>query len=112
MELIEFLGSWDPKMRTTFIYGRDFHLTKDVVATTFGLVKQAPTKLGTQIFKAGLTFKRFQGHSKSNGFLRSQCTDPKLLDILDFLQAALWFSKAPPEIGKSQEGRGQRNSLT
>lgn len=28
--------------------------------------------------------------------------DPKLLNILNFLRAALWFSKAQPESGKSQ----------
>lgn len=43
-------------------------MTEGVIADSFGLVKEAPSKIETRIFKASLTF---QGAPKSNVFLRS-----------------------------------------
>lgn len=55
-ELTEFLGSWENKKQATFIYGREFHLTKGVVTKA---VKEALTKIETKIFKTSLTFQGF-----------------------------------------------------
>lgn len=106
VELLEFLGSWESGKRKTFIYEKEFYLTEDVVAAAFGLVKGAPSKVDTQIFKQGLVFKGFKGEPNSNGFLRTQCDDSKLLAVLDFLRATVWFNNAWAEIGKSQAWLG------
>lgn len=59
------MGSWEPEKGMTYIYGKEFYLTKDVVVPAFRLVKGAPSKIDTRIFKQGLTFKGSRGSPRA-----------------------------------------------